>query len=83
MTEEIGSFANDTTAGLVNASVQPPTGRWPTTNPLAIDTTQAAAMAGYEIVQAFYSALPQLASNVDSKEFNLWTESYGGHYGWV
>ena len=27
------------------------------------------------------SALPQLDGKVTSKTFNLWTESYGGHYG--
>ncbi|KAI9724216.1 MAG: hypothetical protein M1828_003961 [Chrysothrix sp. TS-e1954] len=81
MTEEVGSILNDTTGGLANASVETPDGRFPTTDPLAIDTTQLAAMAGYEIIQGFYSALPQLDSAVKSTEFNLWTESYGGHYG--
>jgi carboxypeptidase C (cathepsin A) len=32
-------------------------------------------------MQGFYSALPQLDSKVNSTEFSLFTESYGGHYG--
>lgn len=80
-TEEIGSF-DKTSGGLVaNSSATPATGRYPTTNATEIDTSQLAAMAGYEIIQAFYSLLPQLDNKVKSKEFNLWTESYGGHYG--
>lgn len=80
MEEEIGS-ANNVSGAFVNATAAPPTGRYPVTDPLAIDTTQLAAVAGYEILQAFYANLPQLAPTVTSKVFNLWTESYGGHYG--
>ena len=42
------------------------------------DTTDLAAAAAWEVLQAFYSALPQLDSKVQSTKFNLWTESYGG-----
>jgi hypothetical protein len=42
------------------------------------DTTQLAAVAAWEVLQGFYSALPQLDSRVQSTQFNLWTESYGG-----
>ena len=38
-------------------------------------------MSAWEILQAFYGALPQLDSKVKSTQFNLFTESYGGHYG--
>lgn len=82
MEEAIGSM-NNVSGSFQNASVAPPTGRYPITDPLAIDTTQLAAVAGWEIIQAFYSNLPQLDPTVGSKEFNLWTESYGGHYGYV
>ena len=78
--EEIGSM-NNVSGSFVNASEAPPTGRYPVIDPLAIDTTQLAAMAGWEIIQAFYSNLPQLDATTGSKVFNLWTESYGGHYG--
>ena len=40
-----------------------------------------AAMAAWEVLQAFYGALPQLDSKIKSTQFNLATESYGGHYG--
>jgi len=80
MEEELGSF-NNVSGAFVNASSQPATGRWPVTDPLAIDTTQLAAMSAWHIIQGLYSALPRLASDVRSVEFNLWTESYGGHYG--
>jgi carboxypeptidase C (cathepsin A) len=40
-----------------------------------------AAMAAWEVLQGFYSALPKLDSRVKSTSFNLFTESYGGHYG--
>jgi hypothetical protein len=38
-----------------------------------IDTTELAAIAAWEILQGFYQLLPQLDSEVESKEFNLWT----------
>lgn len=82
MEEEIGSF-NNVSGAFVNASSAPATGRWPVTDPLAIDTTELAAIAAWHIIQGLYSGLPRLASDVKSVEFNLWTESYGGHYGQV
>jgi hypothetical protein len=60
---------------------EPVEGRYPTINASAIDTTDLAAIAAWEVIQGFYSALPQLDSNVSSTKFNLATESYGGHYG--
>lgn len=42
------------------------------------DTTDIAARATWEVLQGFLSGLSQLDSEVKSKEFNLWTESYGG-----
>lgn len=47
----------------------------------APDTTELAAHATWEVVQAFLGGLPQLDSAIKSKDFSLWTESYGGHYG--
>ncbi|OQU95256.1 hypothetical protein CLAIMM_01489 [Cladophialophora immunda] len=57
------------------------TGRYPIINATEIDTTDLAAIAAWEVLQGFYAALPQLDSKVQSTKFNLWTESYGGHYG--
>ncbi|EXJ80740.1 carboxypeptidase D [Capronia epimyces CBS 606.96] len=65
----------------VNASEANVTGRYPVINATALDTTDLAAIAAWEVLQAFYSVLPQLDSKVQSTKFNLWTESYGGHYG--
>ncbi|GAB7350232.1 hypothetical protein MBLNU459_g0885t1 [Dothideomycetes sp. NU459] len=79
--EEIGSL-NPVTGSFENATEETPTGIYPVIDPLAIDTTDMAAIAAWHILQGFLSALPQLDAGVGSnKEFNLWTESYGGHYG--
>ena len=56
-------------------------GNYPVVDAAEIPTTDLAAVATWHVLQAFLSALPQLDSNVQSKTFNLWTESYGGHYG--
>ncbi|KAL8243701.1 hypothetical protein R6Q59_009959 [Mikania micrantha] len=66
---------------VLNASQAPPNGRYPTFDPYKLDTTDLAAVAAWEVIQAFYEILPSLDSNVTSKVFNLATESYGGHYG--
>jgi len=75
-----GTHANYTGV-FVNTSVAEADGRWPVIDAEAIDTTELAAVSAYHALQGFYSALPTLASDVKSKVFNLWTESYGGHYG--
>lgn len=80
--EEEGSF-EPYTGQFLNASVAPPTGIYPVVDAHTLDTTNLAAVAAWHILQGFYSALPQLDSGVKSKTFNLWTESYGGHYGYV
>lgn len=47
-----------------------------------IDTTDLAAQAAWHILQGFLSGLDTLDGNLQGvKDFNLWTESYGGHYG--
>ncbi|KAI9881262.1 MAG: hypothetical protein M1830_005548 [Pleopsidium flavum] len=78
--EEPGTI-NQFTGVFQDASVAGVDGRYAVINATAIDTTDLAAMAAWHILQGFYSALPQLDSKVKSKTFNLWTESYGGHYG--
>lgn len=62
----------------LNASEAPVNGRYPVINNTKIDTTDLAAAAAWEVIQAFYTGLPSLDSNVTSKVFNLATESYGG-----
>jgi hypothetical protein len=58
-------------------TLQPPTKSWfvleEFANRVTPDTTELAAIAAWEILQGFYSLLPQLDSEVESKEFNLWT----------
>ncbi|KAL9029187.1 MAG: hypothetical protein Q9196_002538 [Gyalolechia fulgens] len=58
-------------------------GRWPVINATELDTTDLSAIATWHVLQGFLANLPQLDSKVGSgtKTFNLWTESYGGHYG--
>lgn len=58
-------------------------GRYPVINATELDTTQLAAVATWHVLQGFLSALPQLSPGLGNttKQFNLWTESYGGHYG--
>ncbi|GLB12581.1 hypothetical protein AtubIFM57258_010623 [Aspergillus tubingensis] len=77
---EAGSL-NPITGVTENASFAGVQGRYPVIDATIIDTTDIAARATWEILQGFLGGLSQLDSEVKSKEFNLWTESYGGHYG--
>lgn len=72
---------NDVTGAFVNSTSAKPDGRYPLVNATEFDTTEIAAVAAWHVIQGFYSGLPKLDSAVKSTEFNLWTESYGGHYG--
>ncbi|KAL8760184.1 MAG: hypothetical protein Q9199_000206 [Rusavskia elegans] len=58
-------------------------GRWPVINATELDTTDLSAIATWHVLQGFLANLPQLDAKLGSgtKTFNLWTESYGGHYG--
>jgi hypothetical protein len=79
--EEKGSF-NPVTGSFMNATEANATGTYPVINATEIDTTDLAAVAAWHVLQGFLGALPQLDAEIGSnKEFNLWTESYGGHYG--
>ncbi|MCJ1474854.1 hypothetical protein MMC13_003514 [Lambiella insularis] len=78
--EEVGSI-DPNTGFVVNASVATPDGRYSVINPYKTDTTDLAAIATWHILQGFLANLPQLDGLVKPKKFNLWTESYGGHYG--
>ncbi|PYH35393.1 S10 family peptidase [Aspergillus neoniger CBS 115656] len=77
---EAGSL-NPITGVTENASFAGVQGRYPVIDATIIDTTDIAARATWEVLQGFLGGLSQLDSEVKSKEFNLWTESYGGHYG--
>ncbi|GME33913.1 carboxypeptidase s1 [Neofusicoccum parvum] len=56
-------------------------GRWAVIDPTKEDNSPLAAMTAWELVQGFYSALPQLNSEIESTDFHLWAESFGGHWG--
>ncbi|KAB8302690.1 hypothetical protein EYC80_006052 [Monilinia laxa] len=81
--EGVGSL-NPYTGVYENASFAGAQGRYPVINATALDTTYLAAVAAWHVLQGFLGGLPQLDPVVNltsKKEFNLWTESYGGHYG--
>ncbi|KAF2154004.1 peptidase S10, serine carboxypeptidase [Myriangium duriaei CBS 260.36] len=76
----LGSL-NPVTGSFQDASQAPANGRYPVIDAVKVDTTDLAAQAVWEVLQGFLGALPQLDNKVGIKDFNLFTESYGGHYG--
>lgn len=80
---EVVGYLNETTGVETNANATqtPPNGRFSNVNPYRYDTTYLAAVGAWEILQGFLANLPTLDNKVENKTFNLWTESYGGHYG--
>lgn len=83
--EELEGSLDPYTGGYLNSSQANVTGRYPGLDPVnlgEIDTTDLAAVAAWHVLQGFLSALPTLDAKIGcDKDFNLWTESYGGHYG--
>lgn len=77
--EELVGVVSDDTGLPVNSSS--PDGRYSVIDPYKVDTTELAAAGTWHILQGFLDNLDTLDSTVKSKSFNLWTESYGGHYG--
>ncbi|KAH8820085.1 putative carboxypeptidase S1 [Xylogone sp. PMI_703] len=76
-TEAPGSI-NDYTGDYQPSPVD---GEWPLANYTAEKNTQVVAVTAWHAIQALFTNLPHLDSKVKSRSFNLWTESYGGHYG--
>ncbi|KAF2839186.1 peptidase S10, serine carboxypeptidase [Patellaria atrata CBS 101060] len=70
---ETGEFLNSTEA--------PPDGRYSIVDPDTTNTTDAAAVGAWHIIQAFLDLSTRIDSDISNRTFNLWTESYGGHYG--
>lgn len=68
---------NEITGDVQAASGSDVTGRYPTINQTAIDTTDEAAVAAWEAIQTLIATIPQIDNTVESKTFNLATESYG------
>ncbi|OJJ88898.1 S10 family peptidase [Aspergillus glaucus CBS 516.65] len=77
---ELGSL-NPLTGAVEDEAFDGMQGRYPKINATLTDTTNLAAKAAWEVLQGFLGGLPKLDSKIKSKKFNLWTESYGGHYG--
>ncbi|KAI0394316.1 Alpha/Beta hydrolase protein [Xylariaceae sp. FL0594] len=83
----------DPNIGIPIANTSHPDGRYSNVDPYRFDTTQLAAVGTWEVLQAFLAELPRLdkgvvggkgktkTKTVKGRSFNLWTESYGGHYG--
>lgn len=66
------------------SEVENVTGRYPIINATAIPTTELAAIAAWEVLQGFFSALPELSpevGDVANRPFHLATQSHGGHWG--
>ncbi|KAK5164759.1 uncharacterized protein LTR77_009422 [Saxophila tyrrhenica] len=64
-----------------NATTLPNEGRFSYVDPDRFDSTDISAVGTWEILQAFLTNLPKLDNTAKNRTFNLWTESYGGHYG--
>ncbi|KAF2135710.1 uncharacterized protein K452DRAFT_313776 [Aplosporella prunicola CBS 121167] len=56
-------------------------GTWAVVDATLTDNSPLAARTTWELVQGFYGALPSLDAQVESSDFHLWTESFGGHWG--
>lgn len=78
-TAVVGTFDQHTGFPVKNTSH--PDGRYSSVNASRFDTTALAAVGTWEVLQALLAELPRLDATVKSRSFNLWTESYGGHYG--
>ncbi|GAB1191360.1 hypothetical protein APSETT444_000532 [Aspergillus pseudonomiae] len=79
-TKEVGSL-DPTYLTVESTTNKTEEGRWSVINVTALDTSRLAAESAWELLQGFYSALPDLDADVESTDFNLWTESFGGHWG--
>lgn len=77
--DPIVGVINQTTGLPVNSSN--PDGRYSYVDPYRFETTKLAATGAWEVLQGFLDLLPTLDSSITSRTFNLWTESYGGHWG--
>lgn len=71
-TTEVGTFLPNGT--FLNATEAPPEGRYSLVDPSTTNTTEAAAISAWHILQAFLELSPQLDSDIVSREFNFATE---------
>jgi carboxypeptidase C (cathepsin A) len=85
-----GFSYQDTAAGshstaFLNESQAKPDGRYGVRNPIGegtLDTRDMAAIAAWDIFQGFLSGVESFGGMSGTpKKFNLWAESYSGHWG--
>lgn len=79
--EEIAGSLNPFTGEVENSTFGGVSGEWSIEDADKLGTTELAAAATWHALQGLLGDLPQLDNKVENKTFNLWTESYGGHYG--
>ena len=80
--EEQAGTLNPSTGEQENSTFGGVDGRYPHIDADLLGTTELAAASTWHVLQGFLDALPQLDKKASKpKTFNLWTESYGGHYG--
>ncbi|OAL02046.1 alpha/beta-hydrolase [Phaeosphaeriaceae sp. SRC1lsM3a] len=86
--QAVGSFNPLSEDFHYNSTEWPATGRYPLLEPLnqgTIDTTDLAAVATWHVFQALLATIPKFDAKLGAlspaRDFNLFTESYGGHYG--
>lgn len=84
-TQGVGSFNPWSEDFHYNSTDWPATGRYPLLEPLnegKIDTTDLAAVAVWHVFQALLATIPKFDAKLGdlspAREFNLFTESYGG-----
>ncbi|EMD59428.1 hypothetical protein GGP41_009286 [Bipolaris sorokiniana] len=86
--EGVGAFSAYPGDFIPNVTDSDSSGVWPILDPLnrgTIDTTDLAAVGVWHVLQALFATIPKFDAKIGpvnaSREFNLATESYGGHYG--
>jgi hypothetical protein len=80
-TTGVGSY-NDEGVFVNGSEENPADGRYSLVDPDTTNTTAAAAIGAWHILQAFLELSESLDSDITNRTFNLWTESYGGHCMW-
>ncbi|GME24387.1 carboxypeptidase s1 [Neofusicoccum parvum] len=80
-TTVVGSYDNETEM-VTPAPEAEAEGRWSLVDPDRANTTEAAAIGAWHIIQALLGVSEESGNpKISNRTFNLWTESYGGHYG--
>lgn len=70
-TTQVGSYINGT---IVNSTAGPNIGRFSIVDPNTTNTTEAAAIGAWHVLQAFLELSPQLDADIQDRTFNIATE---------